>query len=319
MSKPALIVTGADLAPEALALLEGFNVVFTGKTAAKGDLIALARQHDPVAIIVRYGSVDGEVMDAAPSLRVISKHGSGTDTIDKAAAAQRGIAVRAAAGANAAAVAEQALALLLACAKSVIPLNSRMHAGFWDKATHKSIELSGRTIGLIGLGAIGLRFARMCDAMGMTVLGFDPYANAGQLPAYVRAVALDGLWRESDAISLHCPLTPDNRQMVNAVTLAQCKPGVLLVNTARGGLIDEAALLAAVQSGHVAAAGLDSFAVEPMTAPHPFHNQANIVLSPHIGGVTQDAYINMGVGAARNVLEMLSGAKTVQPDAAIAA
>jgi D-3-phosphoglycerate dehydrogenase len=179
-----------------------------------------------------------------------------------------------------------------------------MHAGHWDKATHKSIELSGRTIGLIGLGAIGQRFARMCDAMNMRVLGFDPYAS--QLPSYIHPVDLDTLYRESDAISLHCPLTADNRQMINAQTLAACKPGVLLVNTARGGLVDEAALLAALTSGQVAAAGLDSFAVEPMTNPHPFHHVPHLVLSPHIGGVTNDAYINMGVGAARNVLDVLA-------------
>ena len=119
-------------------------------------------------------------MTAAPSLKVISKHGSGTDTIDKAAAAARGIQVVAAAGANAAAVAEHALALLLACAKSVVALDARMHAGHWDKSTHKSVELAGRTIGLVGLGAIGLRFARMADAMGMHVLGFDPYAREGK-------------------------------------------------------------------------------------------------------------------------------------------
>jgi D-3-phosphoglycerate dehydrogenase len=237
---------------------------------------------------------------------VISKHGSGTDTIDKAAAQARGIEVRAAIGANAAAVAEQALALLLACAKSVVPLNTRMHAGHWDKATHKSIELHGRTIGLVGLGAIGQRFARMCDAMGMKVLGFDPFAK--NLPDFIQAVDLDTLWRESDAISLHCPLTPENRGMVNAQTLAQCKPGVILVNTARGGLVNEADLLAAVQSRQVFAAGLDSFAVEPMTAPHLFHNAPHILLSPHIGGVTSDAYINMGVGAARNVLDVLAQA-----------
>lgn len=304
MSAPRLIVTGADLAPQALALLSGFEVIYAGKTPQPDDMIRLCQQHDPVAIIVRYGAVGAAVMDAAPSLRVISKHGSGTDTIDKEAARARGIEVRAAVGANAAAVAEQALALLLACAKSVVPLNARMHAGHWDKATHKSIELSGRTIGLIGLGAIGQRFARMCEAMNMTVLGFDPFAH--QLPAYIQSVDLDTLYRESDAISLHCPLTSDNRQMINAQTLAACKPGVLLVNTARGGLIDESALLAALSSGQVAAAGLDSFAVEPMTNPHPFHHVPNLVLSPHIGGVTGDAYVNMGVGAAKNVLDVLS-------------
>jgi D-3-phosphoglycerate dehydrogenase len=202
-------------------------------------------------------------------------------------------------------VAEQAMALLLACAKSVVELNARMHAGHWDKATHKSIELQGRTVGLIGLGAIGQRFARMCNAMGMKVLGFDPFAK--DLPDFILPVDLETLWRESDAISLHCPLTPDNREMVNAQTLAQCKKGVILVNTARGGLINESDLLAGVRSRQVFAAGLDSFAIEPMTAPHPFHNEPRILLSPHIGGVTADAYIHMGVGAAQNVLQVLKG------------
>lgn len=302
--KPVFLVTGNDLAPRALALLRDHEVVFAGKAPTEADVVALCRQHDPVAIIVRYSKVGAAAMDAAPGLKVISKHGSGTDTIDKAAAAERGIRVVAAAGANAAAVAEQALALLLACAKSVTTLNARMHAGHWDKATHKSIELEGRTIGVIGLGAIGRRFARMADAMGMRVLGFDPYAK--DLPAYVSSVDLATIWRESDAISLHCPLTADNAKLLDARALAACKPGVLVVNTARGGLVDEAALLAAVRSGQVAAAGLDSFAVEPMTAPHPFHGEARITLSPHIGGVTADAYVKMGVAAAENALAVLN-------------
>jgi D-3-phosphoglycerate dehydrogenase len=305
MSRPAILVTGADLAPQALELLRDFEIVYAGKTPQEDGLVELCRRHDPVAMIVRYGKVGAAVMDAAPSLRVISKHGSGTDTIDKEAAKARGIEVRAAVGANAAAVAEHALALLLACAKSVVQLNARMHAGRWDKATHKSIELGGRTIGVVGLGAIGQRFARMCHAMDMKVIGYDPFAS--DLPDYVRRVPLDAIWRESDAISLHCPLTPDNREMVNARTLAAGKRGVLLVNTARGGLIDEAALLDAVRSGQVAAAGLDSFATEPMPVPHPFQGEPNIVLSPHIGGVTGDAYVNMGVAAARHVLAALAG------------
>ncbi len=190
--RPAILVTAADLAPEALALLHDYDVVFAGKTPQPADLVALANQHNPVGIIVRYGGVTAEMMDAAPALKVISKHGSGTDTIDKAAAAARGIEVTAASGANAAAVAEHALALMLACAKSVVPLDARMHAGHWDKATHKSVELNGRTVGLVGLGAIGLRFARMCDAIGMRVIGFDPFAT--NLPGYVQAVRLDAIW-----------------------------------------------------------------------------------------------------------------------------
>lgn len=303
-AKPAtILVTAADLAPEALALLGDYQIVFAGKTPSDDDVKALCRQHDPVAIIVRYSKVGAAAMDAAPSLKVISKHGSGTDTIDKVAAKARGIEVVAAVGANAAAVAEQAMALLLAGAKSVVALNERMHAGHWDKATHKSIELEGRTVGVIGLGAIGLRFARMADAMGLRVLGADPYAK--DLPAYVRRAELDDIWREADAISLHCPLTSDNANMLNERTLAACKPGVLIVNTARGGLIDEAALLAAVRSGQVAHAALDSFAVEPMTVPHPFHGQPGFTLSPHIGGVTADAYVKMGVAAASNALTVL--------------
>jgi D-3-phosphoglycerate dehydrogenase len=303
-AKPVFLVTGSDLAPQALALLGDYEVVFAGKTPTEEDIVALCRRHDPVAIIVRYSKVGAAAMDAAPSLKVISKHGSGTDTIDKVAAQARGLKVVAAVGANAAAVAEQALALLLACAKSVVTLNERMHAGHWDKATHKSVELEGRTIGVIGLGAIGQRFARMADAMGMRVLGFDPYAV--NLPATIQPATLEQIWREADALSLHCPLTADNAKLLNADTLAACKRGVIVVNTARGGLIDEQALLAAVESGQVASAGLDSFAVEPMTAPHPFHGEARITLSPHIGGVTADAYVKMGVAAAQNALAVLN-------------
>lgn len=305
MSRPAILITAADLAPQALALLADYEIVYAGKTPTEDDIVALCRQHNPVAIIVRYSKVGAAAMDAAPALKVVSKHGSGTDTIDKVAAKARGIEVVAAVGVNAAAVAEQALALLLACAKSVPQLNERMHAGHWDKATHKSLELGGRTIGLIGLGAIGLRFAKMADALGMRVLGFDPFAK--NLPDFVQPADLETIWSESDAISLHCPLTDDNRGLLNADTLARCKQGVIVVNTARGGLIDEAALLAAVQSGQVRMAGLDSFAVEPMTAGHPFQHQPGFILSPHIGGVTSDAYVNMGLGAARNALAVLNG------------
>ena len=301
--KPVFLVTGADLASQALALLQDYEVVYAGKNPTEEEVVAQCEQHDPVAIIVRYSKVGAAAMAAAPSLKFFSKHGSGTDTIDKVAAKARGIEVVAAVGANAAAVAEHAMAPLLACAKSIVALNERMHAGHWDKATHKSVELEGRTVGVIGLGAIGLRFARMADAMGMRVLGFDPYAK--DVPAYIQRTGLESIWRDADAISLHCPLTADNAGLLNAQSLAACKRGVIIVNTARGGLIDEAALLDAVHAGQVSAAGLDSFAQEPMTSPHPFHGEQRITLSPHIGGVTSDAYVKMGVAAARNALAVL--------------
>jgi len=304
MNTPVILVTGADLAKEAVEILNGFEIVYAGKAPQPENVLALCQQHNPTAIILRYGGISAEMMDAAPNLRVISKHGSGTDSIDKLGANERGIKVKAAIGANAAAVAEHALTLMLACAKSIIHLNERMHAGYWDKATFKTLELNGKTVGIIGLGAIGQRFAKMCDAMEMKVIGFDPFAS--NIPAYIAPVELDTIWKDADVISFHCPLTSENAQMLNAKTLALCKPGVIIVNTARGGLIDELALLDAIAKGSVAMAALDSFATEPMAASHPFQDNRKIILSPHIGGVSSAAYINMGVGAARNVLSALS-------------
>lgn len=305
--KPAILITGADLAAPAIELLKDFHLVYAGKSPQADEILALCKQHNPTAILLRYGKISAEMMDAAPALKVISKHGSGTDTIDKEAATKRNIQVVAAAGANAAAVAEHALALLLACAKSTVHLNERMHSGHWDKATFKTLELNGKTIGLIGLGAIGLRFAKMCNAIGMSVIGFDPYTK--NLPEYIQAVDLNTIWAQADVISLHCPLTEENKNLINKDTLSKCKQGVIVVNTARGGLINEDDLLNAIHSGKVSMAGLDSFAVEPMTAPHPFHGNNKIILSPHIGGVTADAYIKMGIGAAQNILAVMEKLK----------
>jgi len=266
--KPCVLVTGADLAQQAREILDGYALVFAGAKPSESDLIALVELHDPIAIIVRYGKITARIIDASQSLKVISKHGSGIDTIDQVAAQTRGIAVRAAAGANAAAVAEHAITLLLACAKSVVLLNERTHKGHWDKSTHKSLELSGRILGLVGLGAIGRKVAAVAHAMDMRVIGFDPFAT--QLPAYIESVSLENIWQQSDAISLHCPLTDENRDLVNVDTLGQCKPGVIMINTARGGLIVERDLVKAIHSGRVSAAGIDSFQQEPPQADHPF-------------------------------------------------
>lgn len=302
--KPVIVVTAANLAPQAVALLSDYELVYAGKAATEEDTAALCRRHAPVAVIVRTSKVGALALDAAPSIRVLSKHGSGIDNIDQEAAKARGVKVVAAAGANAAAVAEQALALMMACAKSVVHLDQRLRGGHWDKSAHQSLELRGRTVGLIGLGAIGRRFARMASAMDMDVIGYDPFATT--LPDDILPVSLDTVWRTADVISFHCPLTPDNKGMLNGETLGRCKDGVVIINTARGGLIDEPALLAAVESGKVAAAGLDSFQQEPPPADHPFFRDPRFVLSPHIGGVTSDAFVNMGVAAATNALAVLN-------------
>jgi D-3-phosphoglycerate dehydrogenase len=303
--RDVVLVTGADLAGPAVELLSGFELVYAGKTPDEDCLAELSRRHQPVAIIVRYGRITPRVIDASARLRVISKHGSGTDTIDKDAAVRRNIAVKAAAGANAAAVAEHTWALILACAKDVAGLDRRMHDGHWDKATHKSLELRGRTLGLVGLGAIGARVAEVGIVLGMRVMAHDPFASSA--PAGVELAPLADVIAAADVLSLHCPLTKDNANLLDATTLATMRPGAIVVNTARGGLVDEAALADALRSGALRAAGLDSFQVEPFAAGHPFTAIPNAILSPHIGGVTGDAYVGMGVAAANNILAVLDG------------
>ncbi|MBB5391193.1 MULTISPECIES: hydroxyacid dehydrogenase [unclassified Herbaspirillum] len=301
--KGVVLVTGADLAPQAIDILRDYELVFAGAKPTEDDLLTLSAQHQPVAIIVRYGGVTGRIMDASKALRVISKHGTGIDTIDSKAAQERGIAVKAAVGANAPAVAEHTWALIFACAKNVTGLDRRMRQGHWDKSTHKSVELQGRTLGLVGLGAIGRRVALTALSLGMRVIAHDPFAS--QAPAGVELADLETVFAQSDVLSLHCPLTDENKRMVNAQSLARMKDGAILVNTARGGLIDEAALVEALNSGKLRAAGLDSFAQEPFTAPHPLQDIGNVVLSPHIGGVSDRAYIAMGTSAASNVLAVV--------------
>ncbi|EKS7196229.1 NAD(P)-dependent oxidoreductase [Enterobacter ludwigii] len=309
--KDVVLVTGSDLAEQAMVMLQGFEVMFAGRQPTEDELIALCERHNPVAILVRYGKITAKVMDAAPALQVISKHGSGIDVIDQTAAAERNIAVRAAPGANAAAVAEHTWAQILACAKSVVPLDKRLRDGHWDKATHKSIELEGLTLGLIGLGAIGSRVAHIGHAFGMKVLAYDPYAKS--MPALCERVeTLNGLLSRSDVISLHCPLTDENRGMINSQTLAHCKRNAILVNTARGGLIDDESLLAALRDGTLHSAALDSFTHEPLTAPHLWQSVENVVISPHIGGVTAASYIKMGTVAASNILAV-TDVTTVSP------
>lgn len=302
--KKVVLVTGSDLAEAALGMLEDYELVFAGRQPTENQLIELCQQHNPVAILVRYGKIAASVMDAAPALKVISKHGSGIDVIDVEAASARGVMVRAATGANAAAVSEHAWALILACAKSIIPLDRRLREGHWDKSTHKSLELEGKTLGLIGLGAIGSRVAKIAGAFGMKVLAYDPYATTVP-PECERVDVLKNLLTQADVVSLHCPLTQQNRGMINAVTLAQCKPGAILVNTARGGLIDDAALAAALKGGTLRWAALDSFNSEPLTTPHIWERVENVILSPHVGGVSDASYVKMGTTAAANILQVL--------------
>lgn len=302
-AKPVVVVTGADLAPQAVELLCGYELIYLGATPSEDEIARASAEHQPVAIIVRYGVVGARAIAASRELRVISKHGTGVDTIDGEAAKACGIAVRAAVGVNANAVAEHTWALILACAKDITTLDRRMHAGHWDKATHKSFELHGKTLGVVGLGAIGTRVARIGTAFGMEVLAFDPFVASA--PPGVLLVPFDDLLARADVVSLNCALTENNRNMIDAGSLARMREGAILVNTGRGGLVDDAALRAALASRKLRAAGIDAFAREPLVADHAWRDVPNAVLTPHVGGISEDAYVLMGLAAARNVLDVL--------------
>ena len=307
-ARPVVVVTAADLAPQALELLHDFQVVYAGKTPDEDTLVQLCEKAQPVAIIVRYGKISARIMDASKKLRVISKHGVGIDTIDTEAAAKRGIAVTAATGANAAAVAEHTWGLILACAKSIVDLNARMQAGYWDKATHKSLELKGKTLGILGIGAIGKRVAEVGLTLGMRTLAYDPYP--ANVPAGVTPCALTMVLSEADVVTLHCPLTAENRHLINRETLALMRNGAILINTARGALVEQKALLEALRTGKLRAVALDTFETEPMSGTHEFSGIPNVILTPHIAGVTSDTYVSMGMAAAHNVLEVLAKTKS---------
>ena len=207
--------------------------------------------------------------------------GAGYDNVDLEACTRRGVQVCNAAGVNAGAVAEHVLAFLLAYYKDLCLLNAAMHAGETAVPSYTGGELAGRTIGLVGLGRIGREVAARCQAFGMRVIAWS--YRPIEVPG-VTLVDLPALYRESDIVSLHVPLKPETRAMIDAAALAQMKPGALLVNTARGGLVDEAALVDALSRGQLGGACLDVFAEEPLAAESPLRRMANVILTPHTAG-----------------------------------
>ena len=264
------LVTGPSLAPDAVAVLEaaGLDPVYVPPYSAGDSLTEIVRSVQPVGIISRMGRIDAPVFDAAPALRVISKHGVGVDNIDLSEASARGVPVIVAAGANAVSVAEHAMALLLAVAKKIVPLDAGLRAGRWEKPGFSGRELAGSSLGLVAFGAIAQQTAAFARAFGMEVFAYDPFCPPDVFEAarVTRNEDLDQLLSRCDVVSLHAPLTGETRNLINAERLALMNPNAIIVNTARGGLIDEAALAAALAEGRIAGAGLDSFAKEPPAA-----------------------------------------------------
>ncbi|WP_269583835.1 hydroxyacid dehydrogenase [Roseibium sp. Sym1] len=310
MSK-TILVTGPDLDPSAAALVKehGYDTVHTPAYADSAVISRFLIETGAEGVVSRMGRLDAEVMEKAPKLRVISKHGVGVDNIDLHAAASRGIPVLVATGANAVSVAEHAIALMLATVKRILPLDAGLRAGRWDKAGFLGRELSGARLGLLGMGSIARATGRIARGLGLELLGHDPFADKSVFEALgaKHCASLEELLENVDVLSLHCPLTDQTRQIVSANAIARMPKGSYVINTARGGLIDEDALLAAIQSGHLAGAGLDTFAVEPPRENHPFFTDPRIVLTPHIGGVTREAGARVGVEAVRGIFQVLEG------------
>lgn len=258
---------------------------------------------DADAITVRDAPLPIEVLAAAPNLRVVSRHGVGYDNIPVDYCTSRDIPVTVVGDVNAVSVAEQTMLLILAAARQAIVLDHAMRSGdFAMRSRVVGVQLSGKTLFLIGFGSIGREVAKRAAAFGMTVLAFDPYAERAAAPARF-VEALDEGLSLADVVSLHIPLRPMTRNIIGARELALLPEGAIVINTARGGLIDEAALVAALDSGHLRAAGLDTFAVEPLPADHDLLRNRKVVVSPHSAALTEESLLAMGLATVRNALD----------------
>jgi D-3-phosphoglycerate dehydrogenase len=259
------------------------------------------------ALIVRSAvKVTAGLLEKAPRLRVVGRAGVGVDNVDLEAATRRGVLVLNTPGGNAASVAEHTLALMLALARAVPQADQSIKQGRWEKKRFMGRELRGKTLGIVGLGRIGVEVARRAQALEMKVLACDPYVSsvvASQ--ANVEMVSWERLLAESDYVSLHVSLTPQTTGMLGKEALEKMKPGVCIINCARGELIDEAALAEAIQAGQVAGAGLDVFSQEPPPAGHPLAGLPQVVATPHIAGSTEEAQEIVGYRIAEQVREYL--------------
>ncbi|MBU1205454.1 MAG: hydroxyacid dehydrogenase [Proteobacteria bacterium] len=304
-----VVITGDNLAPEAMKILsEKCRVVFTGPYPQPSILAQKLREEKAHALILRTGKVPAEVVKASPDLKVIAKHGAGFDNIDVQTATALRIPVMTTATANYESVAEHTLGLMFALAKDIPRLDSRMHQGFWDKTQYRGVELYRKTLGLIGFGRIGRRVHELVAPLQMKVVVFDPFLPESGLPPMVTLVSqLDELLKAADIVSLHCPLTEQTRNLIGKRELGIMKKSVWLINTARGEVVDEEALIAALQEGKIAGAGIDTFRKEPPEDLRRLSEAGKVVLTPHIAAATEEAFARMGIEAAQNVMTILEG------------
>jgi len=301
------VLVSDNLAPQGLEILErapGIEVSYQPGISA-GDLEGAVA--DAEALVIRSETkVTADVIAAAPALRVIGRAGIGVDNVDVAAATERGIAVMNTPGGNNITTAEHAVALIVALARHIPQATASLKAGSWEKKKFVGIELFNRTLGVIGLGRIGRIVADRAHGLGMKVVAHDPYLSEHMSPlANVELVSLEALLERADVITVHVPRTKDTVGLLGRDAFEHVKPGVLVVNAARGGIIDEQALLEALNAGQVGGAALDVFVEEPPPPDHPLVKHERVICTPHLGASTEQAQVNVAIAVAEQVRDFL--------------
>lgn len=296
----------AGYPPEALAELGALPVRFVARRAVTPDEV-IAACADADAILMTAARITREVLEALPKLRAIVRYGVGLDTVDLDAARDLGVAVRNVTDFCTDEVADHTLALVLALSRGLVESAANTRAGQWRPAADGPLQrLRGRRAGIIGFGAIGRAVARRLQALGMEVVAHDPYADprvARELG--VALVELTELLASAHVVTVNCPLTEETRGLIGAAELALMAPDAFIVNTARGGIIDEAALVAALQARTIAGAGLDVLATEPPPPDHPLLSMSNVVVTPHMAALSQEAMHELVIGAFRQLADAL--------------
>ncbi len=303
------VLVADKISPKGVAHLRqqpGFEVVEAyGSSPAR--MLELVREVHAIAVRSET-KITAEVFAAAPLLKVVGRAGVGVDNVDVEAATERGVIVMNTPSGNTVATAELTFTHLLCGARPVAQAAASMRAGEWNRKHFSGIELFRKTLGIVGLGRIGSEVAKRAQAFGMRVVAYDPYLALSRAKAMqIEALTLDELLAQSDYITVHMPLTDGTRYMIDEAAFAKCKKGLRIFNCARGGIIKEAALLAALNSGQVAAAGLDVFEDEPLAAESEFRRLPNVVLTPHLGASTAEAQETVGLEVAEQIVEVLSG------------
>lgn len=292
---------------EELKKTSGIEVTFE-KALTPEELLAKIPAFD--ALIVRSASkVTKAVLEAGTNLKIVVRAGVGTDNIDKVTAKERNIVVANAPAGNTTSTAELAFGMMMSLARHIPQASASMHEGKWEKKAYMGTELAGRTVGVIGLGRVGGAFAKRALAFEMKVLGYDPVlAKDAVQKLGVAPASLEEIFKNSDFITVHTPLTDETRNMIDAKAFAMMKPTVRLINCARGGIINEGALAAALKENRIAGAALDAFTKEPFEDPM-FRGLANAVLTPHLGASTKEAQDKVAVEAAQKVVEFYAKSK----------